>query len=153
MCQDPKHFFLIQIMAKIRLHYLFLLQLITFISPFHVLLNSVFYHIKISCKNAKDYVRQGRGIRVKVRVGVSQSQPFWLDSESELESVKVCWLWLQPRVAGYQQWTVDDFAWKAIHSPPPPKKKEKRKAGRKGAKQFINKVEPSFGDKIPSDHA
>ena len=44
---------------------------------------------------------QGCGVGVETGVGVDRSQPFWLESESELESEKNCRLRLRPGVAGY----------------------------------------------------
>ena len=52
---------------------------------------------------------QGCGVGVETGVGVGRSRPFWPESESELESRKVCQIRLRPGVAGYHLSTDGDF--------------------------------------------
>ena len=60
---------------------------------------------------------QGCGVGVEAGVGVSQSRPFCLESESDLESVKFCRLRLRPVVAGYQLSTTNDFGQTVMRRP------------------------------------
>ena len=60
---------------------------------------------------------QGRGVGVEAGVGIGRSRLFWLESESELESVKFGRLRLRPGVAGWHSAADDDFVRMAMHTP------------------------------------
>ena len=71
---------------------------------------------------------QGCGVGVEAGVGVARSRPFCLESESELESVKLCRLRLRPGVAGYQTSADNDFGRMFIFGPKALKDRKKRRA-------------------------
>ena len=60
---------------------------------------------------------------------VGGSRSFWLESESELKSLKFCRLRLRPGVAGYQPSTVDNFGRKVMHPPDNIERREEKESG------------------------
>ena len=71
---------------------------------------------------------QGCGVGVETGVGVGRSRPFWLESESELESAKFCRLRLRPGVAGYRLSTDDDLGRTVLHHLENVERQEERKS-------------------------
>ena len=82
---------------------------------------------QVKCQN------QGCGVWVEAGVGVDRSWPFFLDSESELESVKLCRLRL--RVEGYHPSTDNAFGRKVTHRAENIEKQEEKESG--SERQFV----------------
>ena len=87
---------------------------------------------------------QGCGVGVEAGAGVGQSRSFWLESKSELESVKFCRLWLQPGAAGTPRQQTAIWAERLCILPKTLKYRKKRKmmVGTKVEASIINRIPP-----------
>ena len=86
---------------------------------------------------------QGGGAGIETGVRVCRSRLFWLELESELESVKFGLPRLRPGVADWHPATEYDFGWTIMRSPENIEK-------RKGEWQCADKFKVQFSGRIPS---